>query len=87
MRWNTLGFKDPPQCFSWLILGWDFPLPQESLLRVISMCHYSLYAAFYMQDHGDILFAQDEANVTSLHPSFGKRLFCFLFYFIAKVVW
>lgn len=54
---------------------------------MISMCHYSLYAAFYMQDHGDILFAQDEANVTSLHPSFGKRLFCFLFYFIAKVVW
>ena len=35
---------------------------KEPMLQLIAICHYALFAAFYIMDHGDILFHQSEAD-------------------------
>ena len=32
------------------------------MLRLIALCHYHLYAAFYIMDHCDLLLSQADAN-------------------------
>lgn len=32
------------------------------MLRLIALCHYHLYAAFYIMDHCDLLLEQADAN-------------------------
>lgn len=32
------------------------------MLKLIALCHYHLYVAFYTLDHADLLLDQSEAN-------------------------
>lgn len=47
------------------------------MLKLIALCHYHLYVAFYTLDHADLLLGQFEANDPSNVWSFFDVVFAF----------
>ena len=38
------------------------PHLQDLMLRLIALCHYHIYVAFYILDHCDLILSEDEAK-------------------------
>ena len=43
---------------------WSHRYAEDVMLKLIALCHYHLYSAFYIMDHQDLLLSQAEADDT-----------------------
>lgn len=55
--------------FAKVSLGICEKFPDDLMLRLIALCHYHIYVAFYILDHCDLILSEDEAKEVgrSLH--------------------